>query len=180
MKRHFHRVVFAAAALLVMAAPIFAQFGNVGDLNTWTVKPVSRDRAPSSENTYVKTVRADRQHDFDRLVFEFEGAFPHYRIEYLKSRFYDSEGGRHRIRTAGRVFLHLSFLQVPADDRQVNLTQAKGFVPKGKLRLPTLWSVDGVELFEGVYDFLAGVNARRPFRVTELSNPNRLVIDFKH
>jgi hypothetical protein len=173
---------FLLATLFLLAAslPSAAQFGNAGKLDTWTVKLVSRDQAPASENTYVKTVRAAKQKDLDRLVFEFEGAFPHYRIEYLKSHFYDSEGGRKRIRTPGRAFLMVTLLQVSADEKQVGLLQAKGFLPKGNLRLPSLWSIDDKELFEGTYDFVAGVSARKPFRVTELRNSSRLVIDFKH
>src|ERR1044072_383794 len=132
---------FLLATLFILAAtlPAVAQFGNLGKLDTWTVKPVSRDQEPASENTYVKTVRAAKQKDFDRLVFEFEGAFPHYRVAYSKSRFYDSEGGRKRIRTPGRAFLLVTLLQVSADERQVGLLQAKGFLPKGNLRLPSLW-----------------------------------------
>ena len=173
---------FLFATLFVIAASLSAaaQFGNVGKLDTWTVKLVSRDQDPSTENTYVKVVRVAKQKDFDRLVFEFEGSFPHYRIEYLKSRFYDSEGGRKRIRTAGRAFLLMTFLQVSADEKQVGLLQAKGFLPKGNLRMPSLWSIDDKELSEGTYDFVAGVSARKAFRVIELRNPSRLVIDFKH
>ncbi len=173
---------FTLATVFILAAslPAAAQFGNVGKLDTWTVKTVSRDQDPSRENTYVKTVRAAKQNDFDRLVFEFEGAFPHYRIEYSKSRFYDSEGGRKRIRTPGKAFLIIALLQVSSDEKQVGLLEAKGFRPKGNLRLPSLWSIDDLELFEGTYDFVAGVSARKAFRVTELRNPSRLVIDFKH
>jgi hypothetical protein len=170
----------ASGIVMSSSFMVFAQLGTAGELNTWTVKPVSRDHGPSRENTYVKTVRAAKQKDFDRLVFEFEGAFPTYRFEYLKSHFYESEGGRQRIRTAGKAFLLLTLLQVPADDKQVALSDAESFVPKGRLRLPALWSIDDKELFEGTYDFVAGVSARKPFRVTELSNPARLVIDFKH
>ena len=179
MKRHCQ---FLLATLFIIAASLTAtaQFGTAGELGTWTVKLVSRDQAPSSENTYVKTVRVAKQKDFDRLVFEFEGSFPHYRIEYLKSRFYDSEGGRRRIRTPGKSFLLITFLQVPADDKQVGFSEGKAFIPKENLRLPSLWSIDDRELFEGTYDFLAGVSARKDFRVTELRNPSRLVIDFKH
>jgi len=60
------------------------------------------------------------------------------------------------------------------------LIEAKGFIPKGKLNLPAVAQIDDRELFEGFYDFLIGVNGRKLFRVTELTNPSRLVIDFKY
>ena len=39
--------------------------------------------------------------------------------------------------------------------------------------------VEAAGFFEGHYDFLLGLRSRRLFRVTELANPSRLVIDFK-
>jgi hypothetical protein len=52
--------------------------------------------------------------------------------------------------------------------------------PKSKLNFPTLMQIKSGVWFEGIQDFLIGVKAKKPFRVQELSNPSRLVIDFKH
>jgi hypothetical protein len=69
---------------------------------------------------------------------------------------------------------------IPTGDEQLKFTNAKNFVPRGRLRMPSLQSVKDKVLFEGYYDFLMGVSSRKPYRVTELSNPSRLVIDFQH
>jgi len=52
--------------------------------------------------------------------------------------------------------------------------------PKKKLKFPTLMQIQQGVWFEGIQDFIIGVKAKKSFRVQELSNPSRLVIDFKH
>jgi hypothetical protein len=37
-----------------------------------------------------------------------------------------------------------------------------------------------VDWFENFFSFAVGLKAKKAFRVRELSNPTRLVIDFKH
>src|SRR2546423_13511649 len=174
-----NRLIGAGMFVFLALLTVPAQIDNVGTLNTWTTKPLSRAHNSSSLASYIKVVRATKQNGFDRVVFEFKDSFPNYRVEYLKSHFYDAEAGRVRIREPGNVFLQIEFFVVPTDE-QLKFSEAKGFVPKGRLRMPSLQSVKDKVLFEGFYDFLMGVSSRKPYRVTELSNPTRLVIDFKN
>jgi len=51
---------------------------------------------------------------------------------------------------------------------------------KGKLNLRAVRQIKEEVWFEGIRDFLIGVKAKKPFRIQELANPSRLVIDFKH
>ena len=155
-----------------------AQFPNSGKLNAWTTRPVSRRHR--AEATYVQKTRVGRHQAFDRVVFEFSGSMPNYRVEYLNSRFYEDEGGRHRIRIAGRAFMQVALSVIPGDEEQLKLRDQKDFIPKGTLKFPSVWEVDEATWFEGYYDFLLGIGARKPFRVSELSDPLRLVIEFKH
>ena len=182
MHKSKNNLRFVSAAMLVLFAllSVPAQIDNVGTLNTWTTTPFSRAHNSSNQASYIKVVRAAKQTGFDRVVFEFEGPFPNYRIEYLNSRLYDTEAGRQHIRQAGNVFLQITFFVIPTGDEQLKFTEAKNFVPKGRLIMPSLQSVKDKVLFEGYYDFLMGVSSRKPYRVTELSNPSRLAIDFKH
>lgn len=167
--------------IITLCLPLFAepaQIGNLGTLDDWTTKPVSREHSANGEVTYVKTVRADKRMKYDRVVFEFTGPIPNYRIEYLKSHFYDGEAGRVRIKSAGNAYLQVEMFTIPTSAEQLKLTEAKGFRPKGRLRLPVVKSVTDQGLFEGFYDFVIGVSSRKKaFRITELSNPSRLVID---
>jgi hypothetical protein len=167
------------ASLLLLAVSTLGQIGNVGQLEQWTTNPRSREHT-SGELIYVKTVRAAKNNDFDRVVFEFEKKIPNYRVEYLKSRFYEGEAGRVRIKSAGDSFVQVEFFTIPTSEEQLKFIEAKGFRPKGRLRMPTVQSVTDMGLFEGFYDFVIGVGSRRPFRVIELSDPARLAIDFKH
>ena len=180
MNNNRKRLIGAGMFVFLALLSVPAQIDNVGTLNTWTTNPFSRAHNSSNQASYIKVVRAAKQAGFDRVVFEFEGPFPNYRIEYLNWRLYDTEAGRQHIRQAGNVFLQINFFVIPTGDEQLKFTNAKTFVPRGRLRMPSLQSVKDKVLFEGYYDFLMGVSSRKPYRVTELSNPSRLVIDFKH
>lgn len=155
-----------------------AQFPNAGKLSTWTTRAVARRHA--TDATYVRRIRVGRHQKFDRVVFEFSGSMPNYRVEYLKSRFYEDEGGTHRITIAGNVFMQVNLSVIPADEEQMRLRDQKDFIPKGRQKFRSVWELEETGLFEGYYDFLLGIRARKPFRVTELTNPLRLVIDFKN
>ena len=176
---NLQRWLVAIVFLLLPLSAAFAQIGNVGHLEQWTSKPVSRE-ASSSEVNYVRSVRTAKHKDFDRVVFEFTKQLPTYRIEYLKSHFYEGEAERVRIKSTGKAFVQAEFFTIPTSEEQIKLTEAKGFRPRGRLRMPTVQSLTDMGLFEGFYDFVIGVGSRKPFRVTELSNPARLALDFKH
>jgi hypothetical protein len=181
MIRRYQRslVVIVALFLAVLSAP--AQIGNLGTLDTWTTKPISREHSANGDVTYVKTVRADKHMKYDRVVFEFTGRIPNYRVEYLKSHFYEGEAGRLRIKSAGNAFVQVEMFTIPTSEAQLKFTEAKGFRPKGRLRLPTVQSVTDQGLFEGFYDFVIGVSSRKKeFRISEMSNPSRLVVDVEH
>jgi hypothetical protein len=46
--------------------------------------------------------------------------------------------------------------------------------------MPSLRQLADRGVWEGAYDFVLGIKARQPFRVTEAANPSRVVIDIKH
>lgn len=171
--------LLAIIILLTIAFSVAAQNRNAGKLNTWTTRPVAR-RHENNDLTHLRTVRAAKQKGFDRIVFEFKGPVPNYSVEYHPSRFYDDDSGRREIKIAGKTFVHVNLNSIPVDEGQLKFTQSADFAPKGRLTLPALWEVEEAGFFEGHYDFLLGLKSRRLFRVTELTNPARLVIDFKH
>lgn len=177
MMKNLKPFVRAVAVGLVLCGGAFSQFPTTGKINTWTAGPVSRQHGTS---TTVHVVRVAKQKGFDRVVFEFDGPVPNYEIKYLKSGYYEGEAGRRRIRIAGSRFIQVTLNQIPIDENQVKVIEAKNFMPKGKLKLPAVAQLDQGEFFEGFFDFLIGVNGRKLFRVSELTNPSRLVIDFKY
>lgn len=172
------KLLVSIALLYLLALSATAQTAATGKVNTWTTKPM--ERRESSESTHLRTVRAAKQSGFDRVVFEFDGGLPNYTINYLRSRWHEDESGRHRLKLAGNAFVEVYLFVIPVDDEQLKLSQAKDFYPKGRLKFSSLKEVDEGMFFEGYYDFFLGIKSRKLFRVTELSNPSRLVIDFKH
>lgn len=170
--------LFATIVLLAGAVSASAQNKNAGKLNAWTTRPVARIHE-SGETAHLRVVRAAKQKGFDRIVFEFTGSVPNYTVEYHPSRFYEDDSGRREIKIAGRTFVHVNLNSIPVDEEQLKFTESPDFAPKGRLKLPMLWEVEAAGFFEGHYDFLLGLKARRMFRVTELTNPSRLVIDFR-
>jgi hypothetical protein len=171
-------LIIAASFVLLASISASAQPQNIGKFETWT-KAFSRAHQ-LSEVTHLRQVRADSQNWFDRVVFEFDGLVPNYNIKYLASRFYEDEGGKHRIKIAGAAFLQVELFVIPYDERQDEFAQRKGFYPKGNLKLPSLREIEDKGQFEGFYNFLLGISSRGVFRVSELSNPARLVIDLRH
>lgn len=173
------RLVAAGLFLLFSSLSVAAQIEDKGKFDTWT-KDFARAHHLSAV-THLRQVRASRQKNFDRVEFEFDSAVPNYLIHYLTSRFYtDDDEQRRRIRIAGNAFLQIEMFQIPYDERQDEFAQRKGFAPVGKLRMPSLREIEDKGLFEGSYIFLLGRSSRNVFRVTELSNPARLVVDLKH
>lgn len=182
-------ILFALAAFIVLCLAISgsfsaaSQFSSRGALNTWTTRVVERqhETAETAYTAYLKVVRVEKHNGFDRTIFEFQGPLPNYSFRYLDRPFYNNEDeSKERIRIAGRAFIQAGFYFIRADETQLNLAEAAGFSPQGKLRMPALRQLADRGVWEGGYDFVLGVRARQPFRVTELANPSRVVIDLKH
>jgi len=175
------RLALGACSLVVLVVlSVSAQVSPAAKLGVWTNQVFENRHYDRQKNPYLRTVRVVRQKTFDRLVFEFDGPLPDCRIDYLKSRFYEGEDGRERIRIVGRAFIRIDLSQISADEKQLSFSDAKHFLPKGKLRLPTLLQMQDKGVGEGHYEFLLGLSARKAYRVTELENPSRVVIDLKH
>jgi hypothetical protein len=139
----------------------------------------SRDHLQSG-GSHLRQVRAARQKAFDRVVFEFAGTIPSYNIKYLAGRIYEDLDGKHRIRIAGSAFLQIELFVIPFDEQQAKFYQSRDFSPQGKLMMPSLRQIEDRGEDEGFYDFLLGVSSRKVYRVTELFNPSRVVIDLRH
>src|SRR5258708_3712201 len=100
-------VISVSGLALLISLSASAQSPLTGKPGAWTHLLFEENHTEYRENPLVHVVRASRQGTFDRVVFQFERAFPNYRIEYLRSHFYESDDGKHRIRIAGRVFLKI-------------------------------------------------------------------------
>ncbi len=170
------KLIFYFFIICLAGISVHAQFENEGKLNVWTTETVQRNPETEDISYSVCKVRVAKNKGFDRVVFEFDGGKPKYVIGYLPSNIYSTEGGDEKIKIAGNVFMVINIYGIGVDDPPCELKN----YPKKKLGFPSLMQIQSGVWFEGIWDFLIGVKAEKPFRVQELSNPSRLVIDFKH
>lgn len=182
------RVLRRSFLPMLLLAPLWAgsagaQDRGEGKLNIWTFSKVA-SRAKYDEVLPVTyKMRTSGHIGFDRIVFEFaESAMPEYEIRYKKPPILIDashiEDAAHptkdeTIAVSGNAFITIE-IALSFDGKSVT----SEFL--GKQDLPVLKDVRTVDWFENYFSFVAGLKHRRPFRVQELSDPVRLVIDIKH
>ncbi len=137
---------------------------------------VSEKRKSSSPPVLLKAVRTGKHASFDRVVFEFEGStIPGYRVEYVNKPVACGSGDA--VEVAGQGFLVVQIM--PADAH----TEAGVPTIQDRQQKPNLEVLKELKLicdFEGEVSWVLGLSSRNPYRVLELSNPARLVIDVAH
>jgi LPXTG-motif cell wall-anchored protein len=122
------------------------------------------------------TGNATRCHPgFDRVVFQLDGPIPsYYSVRYLPVVRLDGSGAPLRLR--GSAFLEV-VVRAPTHDQNY-----QPVLSPTRLRpdFPALREVNAPGSFEGQTTAGIGVTQRVGFRVLELTNPTRIVIDLAH
>lgn len=170
-------------SLIAFVSTISAQNKSVGKLNVWTTNKVaSREKFDEILPTSYQ-MRVSKNMGFDRIVFEFaEKEVPEYIVYYSKPPISiapshlenpKKPNSSEIIKVKGQAFVMIVF--------------ALGFAGKdvgnqisGEHNLTILQDIKSVDWFENFFTFAVGLKIKQRFRVQELSNPTRLVIDFKH
>jgi hypothetical protein len=117
-------------------------------------------------------VRAASHPGHDRVVFEFRGAVPEHRIQYVDQLVEDGSGNP--VSVAGDADLEVVFEGADAHEENGSPTiDPRRFSPG----LPAVKEIAQLGDFEAVVSYGIGVDRRRPIEVLTLSNPSRLVID---
>jgi hypothetical protein len=120
-------------------------------------------------------VRIGGHPGFDRIVFQFEGARPAAEVGYVDGAV--GCGSGEPVAVAGGAVLQVRLTPAVAHDEAGNLTIAATEVDgTGGTILAAVESCD----FEADVTWAVGVADLRPFEVTTLDNPTRLVIDVRH
>ena len=149
-----------------------------GRLNIWTTQCVYREDRTTAPK--LLGVRVGKHHGFDRIVFEFKGKPTGYSVNYEKPpiEWYGDEV----IKVHGKAFVKISFYPLSASQEQIEAYQSGAMVtPKQKTpNMPLIKEIKPLGWFEAEVAYIFGLNRRTPFRVQLLSNPDRLVVDFKH
>jgi hypothetical protein len=129
--------------------------------------------AGAQETPTLVDVRAGRHPGFDRVVFEFRGAVPEHRIDYVDQLIQDGSGNP--VTVAGEADLEVVF-------EGANAHELEGGTPTVRPRrfspgLPAVKELAQVGDFEAVVSYGIGVDRERPITVSTLSGPSRLVVD---
>jgi peptidoglycan hydrolase-like protein with peptidoglycan-binding domain len=121
-------------------------------------------------------VRAGRNKDFDRLVFDFEGPIPGVRVEYVDQLIEDGTG--HPIPLRGRAIVQI-VLSPAAAHREDGTPSLTGPLPD-LTGFAAFRQVADAGDFEAVLTWGIGVAARTGVRVLTLPAPSRVAVDVTH
>ncbi|HEX8824843.1 MAG TPA: hypothetical protein VF794_33295 [Archangium sp.] len=141
----------------------------------WTAGLVNIQRA-TLEPVTLREVRAARNEGFDRVVFQFDGdQVPGYHLEYIdKPIIKCGSGDPTEIAGQGWLQVRLQPAQAHADGK-ATVTQREH-----KPKLPVLAELEMTCDFEAEATWVLGVKNPNKYRVLELKEPTRLVVDVQH
>jgi hypothetical protein len=143
------------------------------DTSAWTEGSVTAARG-NGEVATLTAVRTAGHPAYDRIVFQFaENRLPNYTVGYASTPI-TACGSGDTVALAGEERIELRFEPANAHDEQGHPTVAER---SRRPALPVLLELKLTCDFEAVVVWAAGLTARKPYRVLELRNPSRLIID---
>ena len=157
-------------------APSFSSVEQAGSLDVWTAGTVARP-APGTGASTLTEVRAGLHHEYDRVVFEFgRDSLPGYHVEYVDEPIRKCGSGN-VVEMAGDGWL------------EVRMTPARAHTEAGEATItersrlfdmPVLKQLELTCDFEANVTWVLGLASPNRYRVKEVPDPARLVIDVKH
>lgn len=141
----------------------------------WTTRTVEVERAVEGVAVH-RSFRAAAHEEYDRLVFAFEGAtLPGYHVEYV-DRPAHACGSGEAVYLDGEGWLAVTFRPAQAHDDGGRATVAER---RPRLDLPLAREAALTCDFEADVTWVVGLASPNPFRVDELADPPRLVVDVR-
>ena len=136
-------------------------------------------KGTSTDVSLLTDVLAAAHDGYDRLVFQFRNGLPGYDVRYVE-RPVVADGSGYEVEVDGGAVLLIRM--EPALDADLTQESAPQTYSGPQRFTPTTTAV--AELvrtggFEAVLTWAAGVDEKRPFLVSTLDSPARLVIDVK-
>ena len=136
-----------------------------GEMTSGEVRPVLVD------------VRSGHHEGYDRVVFEFSGdAAPEWTTEYIDRPTHECGSGKQRY-LAGAGWLQIHFEGTAAHTEEMEATIENR---DRALSLPNLQQLTLTCDYEGNVIWVLGLELPSRYRVVELKNPTRVVIDVQH
>src|SRR2546423_1331046 len=135
-------------------------------------------RTPAAGRAFLTAVRVAGQPGFDRVVFEFEGDVPGYRVGYIDRAVQEDASGK-EIAVAGDSVLRIHMEHASGADLSGGKVRQTYTGPKRVTATGTATVVEVVDAgdFEGVLTWVAGVKGHPAFKVSALTSPSRVVVD---
>jgi hypothetical protein len=159
-----------------------ATTGGIDPLEGASTTPVEADSA-GSETALLERIALGRHEGYDRVVFQFRGELPGYRVEYVKPPLKE-DGSGNPVELKGDAFVVVRM--EPASGFDLNTGEGV-MVYTGPRRFEGSASGTSVvqELvrtgdFEAVLSWAIGLEERVDFRVTTAQSPARLIVDFRN
>ena len=131
----------------------------------------------STTTALLTDVRAARHEGYDRIVFAFRNALPGYDVRYVERPVVE-DGSGEKVAVKGGAVLRIRMepaldADLTKEGAPATYTGPKRFSPDTAV-VAELARTGG---FEAVLTWVAGLDEKRPFRVTRLEQPARIVID---
>lgn len=126
--------------------------------------------------TVLTSVRTAKHEGYDRIVMEFKDRVPGYHLEYIDKPVRDCGEGK-EIPLAGDSWLEIRMYPVDAHTQEGQPTILER---QRKPNLPNLFAAKQTCDFEAVVTWVLGIGHPNPYRIMELKDPPRLVVDVKH
>ncbi len=140
--------------------------------------PVEKE-VPDPEIAFLADVRTAQQGGFDRVTFEFEDGSTGYRIEYVQPPITEDPSGR-PIDIEGSALLRVVFFSATGVDLSGETPRVTCCASEVTTGLPSLIDLQQTGDFEATLSWVLGLREEVDFRVSELEDPYRIVIDVAH
>lgn len=125
-------------------------------------------------------VRVARHEGYDRVVFEFAQALPGYDVRYVQRPVHQDGSGR-IVDIAGAYAVVVRMANaLDADLTKPSAPQTYTGPQRLSPGTPEIAELARVGGYEGVLTWAVGLRDRVDFRVTTLSSPPRLIVDFRN
>ena len=140
-----------------------------------TTEPIEQ-AADTPGQALLRRVRAGRNKDFDRLVFDFDGPVPGVGVQYVPELTEDGSGNPIPLR--GRAVVQV-VMQPAVAHHEDGTPSVTGPLPD-VTGFAAFRQVADAGDFEGVLTWGIGVAARTGLRATRLTGPSRVAVDVVH
>jgi hypothetical protein len=130
---------------------------------------------PRAPQPTLSAIDATADSGFDRFVFEFAGDAPGYHVEYRNQSVRCGSGDPVSVQGAASLVVRFEPARAHDDDGHPTLPAREG-----ALGLPALTEWKLICDFEGQVEFLIGVTAMAPYRMTTQATPAGFILEVKH